>query len=200
MAKAGAKSGVVEEKQRRQLGRVAVGRRRKVRLAARQRPMVPRTDLLAYVATEDPIAQRRPQVRRDGTGQLDGQIADAAAGVELPGIDQRAGGTSVEARPAGPAVARLDRRVVAQRFGRQQCGEKEPASQPPVQEQGVLADPSQAGQLGELPLQERRRVDHPADPGPRHELAMEVGQSMQLGVEQVVVVVAQGVAGDISLA
>src|SRR2546426_6271729 len=54
------------------------GRRR--RLPRRGRVTVPRTDLLADVAAEEPVADRRVELVPDTPAVLDRQVGDAAAG------------------------------------------------------------------------------------------------------------------------
>ena len=74
--------------------------------------------------------------------------------------------------------------------------QKEPASLRAIQQQRVLADPAQAGQLGELALQQRRRVDHAADGCLGSQPAVKRGERLKPLVDAVVVVQAPGVARD----
>ena len=55
--------------------------------------VVDRARLLAEIAAERPCAHQRAQLLRDGAPMLDGQIRDAAPGVDDPGRDDRTGGT-----------------------------------------------------------------------------------------------------------
>src|SRR5262249_35045334 len=57
-------------------------------LGPRRRLAVPRTDVLADVAAEEPVADPLPKLGRDGTFQLDGEVTDAAAGIELVGAGE----------------------------------------------------------------------------------------------------------------
>ncbi len=63
----------------------------------------------------------------------------------------------------------------------QQRSQEREASQPAVDEHGVLADPAQAGQAGEITLQERRGVDH----GPAANLGTFATQPGQQGFKLV---------------
>ena len=99
--------------------------------------------------------------------------------------------------PQWPVVSRF---VVDERFAGEQGGQQEPTSQLPVQEQGVLADPAQAGQLGELAFQERGRIDHAANRRRGRQLAMKVGQGVQPLADHVVIVGPPGISGDPALA
>ena len=72
--------------------------------------IVPRATELAVVAAIDAIADQWPQFGRDGSRQLDGQLGNAQAGIDLIGRDDGGGRAGVEAAPAGSAVL-ADRRV-----------------------------------------------------------------------------------------
>src|SRR5690242_1756182 len=58
---------------------------REVGLGRGLRPLVPGAHELAVVAAVDAVAHRRPQLFRNGSVVLDGEIGDAAACVELVG-------------------------------------------------------------------------------------------------------------------
>ena len=62
------------------------------------------THVLADVAAEDVRCRRAPQLARDGAGQLDGEVRDAAACIEHARVDERAGRARVEAGGTGPAA------------------------------------------------------------------------------------------------
>ena len=53
---------------------------------------VPWTDGQAIVATVDPVANGRAQFDRDGAFELDGEVRDAAPGIELEGSPDGRGG------------------------------------------------------------------------------------------------------------
>ena len=69
-------------------------------------PPVPRADVLADVAAEDVAPHAVPALLGDGALDLDGQVADAARGVEDVGGREGAGGTRVQAGGAAPAHVR----------------------------------------------------------------------------------------------
>ena len=70
---------------------------------------IPRTNFLADVAAEDPVAEAGPQGRLDGAVVFDREGTDAAGGVEHPRPDEGLRGTGVEAGRARAAVIDLER-------------------------------------------------------------------------------------------
>ena len=127
---------------------------------------------------------------------LDRQIADAPPRVEPMRLKQGPGRAGVETSPACPARIGLQRRVISQRFAGEQGRQDEPTPQPLVDEHRVLADPAQAGQPGEFPLQQRRGVGHASDAGLGGQTAMKIGQLPQAGTQEVVIIGAPGASGD----
>src|SRR5438128_8212566 len=77
--------------------------RQRVRVG-RRRPSIDRADLLAQIATEDPVADQGPDGEWDDTAVFDGPEGNAAAIVEDAGRDQGSGGTHAPAGVASPAV------------------------------------------------------------------------------------------------
>ena len=120
-----------------QCGRVEPMARIEIRFRAGAGEAVPRTHELAVVASEDAVADQRAQGRRDSAVQLDGEIRDAQARVELVGGDDRPGRACVDAGAAGSAVVRR-RRVHLQRQVGVELSEKEPGAGPLVDEVRVL--------------------------------------------------------------
>ena len=81
------------------------------------RELVPGADGQAIVAAEDPVADARPQLRRDMALVLDGQVGDAAPRIEPIGRRKGVGRADVEAAPAGAATVRpRARRPAARRW------------------------------------------------------------------------------------
>src|SRR5215470_4671679 len=73
---------------------------------------VPRAHELTVIASEDAVADRGTQLNRDGTVVLDGEVGDAAAGIELVRRDDGARRAGRDACLAGAAVrarGRVDR-------------------------------------------------------------------------------------------
>ena len=140
------------------------------RFRGRRRAAIPRARLLAGVATEEPIAARRPKLRRNRAAQLDREVADALPRIEAVWLDQCAGRTGIEARAARAATVGHTWLIVRHLFGAQQGSQEKPTAEPLVDQHGVLADPAQAGQLAKLPFQAAgpcrpRRGPRPQAPG-----------------------------------
>ncbi len=157
---------------------------------------VPGTDLLADVAAEDPVAHLRPELLGDRPLQLDGQVGDAAAGVQLPGAADGVGGAGLDAAGAAPAAIGLEGFVRRQLQGGEQLAQQQPGAQLRVDEDRVLAEPADPGPPGVLPLQDRAVVDVRLHVGLRVQLPDRGRQLVQLLLEGGVVVSAPGVAGD----
>ena len=97
-------------------------------LAAGFERVIPRANILADVAAEEPIANARAQIGGNRVAKLDRQIADAARGIEDVGLRKRIRGTGIEARPARAAMIGLVRRVVIQFDIGQQRRQEEPTA------------------------------------------------------------------------
>ncbi len=132
---------------------------------------VPGADVLADVAAIDPAVKLRRGRIGHHPAMLDRPVTDAAPGVELVRSYERFGRTSVEAARARSAVIGFVRPVVSELDVDEQSAQKREAPETPADEHRVLADPAQAGQPGEVTLQEWSRVDdaptaRPRDLGP----------------------------------
>jgi len=95
------------------------------RQVAHERLAVVGADVLADVAAEDVAAHGSAEVLRDGAAELDGEVGDAAAGVEEVGLDQGFSGAGVEAEGAGAAAVGLGRGGFEFQVGDEQPEEKE---------------------------------------------------------------------------
>src|SRR6185437_4977308 len=89
---------------------------------------------------------------------LDGEIGDAARGIEAIGRGERRGRADIEAAPALAAVIPV-RRVRRQVEGEIDLAEKEPGAELARDEVGVLALPAEPGRFGERLFHDRRGVD-----------------------------------------
>src|ERR1035437_6391062 len=69
-----------------------------------QRAVIPWTNILANVATENIAANRRPKLLRNRASQFDVEIRYAARRVHHIGLRQGSGGTSFDAVRAGAAA------------------------------------------------------------------------------------------------
>src|SRR5690625_240140 len=157
---------------------------------------VPGADELAVVAAEDAVADRGPQLLRDGAFVFDGEVGDAAAGVEAVGRGDGPGGADVDA--AGAAAAVGGRRLVhRQREIKVDLAEEEPRAPVAIDEAGVLADPAQAGVAGEGALEHRRGIDEDAEAEGADLLGDLRRQLLQPVAHELVVVPPQGITGDV---
>src|SRR5206468_5784245 len=73
---------------------------------------IPRAYREAIVAAVDAVAQRLAELLGDGPIMLDGEIGDAAPGIDPVRSGERLRRTRVEAAPAGPAMLSVIRRGV----------------------------------------------------------------------------------------
>src|SRR3990172_3282958 len=128
-----------------------------IRLARRLREPVPRADKLAVVAAEDAIADERAQLLGDRPAQLNGEVGNAAARVEIVRRDDRAGRTDIHAGAAGAAVI-FDRYLDRQRQVGIYLAQKKPRTRAAVDQTGVFADPAEARLRGEWLFQHRGAV------------------------------------------
>ena len=168
-------------------------------VGARRRPAVPRTDVLADVAAEHLLANRRPPFLGDRALLLDRQIRQAARGVDDVRLDDRAGRTCLEAARARAAL--IDAGLVGREIEvREDLRQQEPGTQPRVDEARVLADPAEPGLLGEHALLHGTVVHAGKRLETRRAGTVRVGhplhQRAQPRAHHLVVVVAPGVARD----
>src|SRR5579859_2657224 len=118
---------------------------------------VPWTDILADIAAEDVVPDAGTHFCRDLPAFFDGQIRNAARGIELVGLNQRVRGTRLNAaRAASAAVRRRQVRLKIERG--QNHAQENPRAQLLVEDAGVLADPADAGVFGIDALDQRSGV------------------------------------------
>src|SRR5206468_168636 len=167
------------------------------RFTRRRGEAIPRADLLAHVAAEDPVADERPQIARDRALELDREVGDAEPSVELVGRDDRAGRAGRDAAGARAAALTRERGVGIERPVHEDLAEQEPRAEPLRQHSGVLADPAEARALGPAALEDRSRVAVPqgARAGQSHP-ADEALERAEPVAHHAVVVLARGVARD----
>src|ERR1035437_3256295 len=142
-----------------QPGQSACGKRR---LFGHRRAAVPRTNLLADVASEDVPAHPVAMLLRNRASQLDREVRNAAPRIQrpLPFTIQydRFRRTRVDASRARPAaVRRWTARLQLQR--RHDLAQKKPRPQRLMNQARILPDPSQARLSRVTSFQQRRRID-----------------------------------------
>src|SRR5690606_29353765 len=104
-----AKAGIVELRQVGEARRGELGPWREGGLPRALRELVPGTDGQAVVAAIDAVADGGAIGAGDRALMLDGEVGDAAAGIELVGRGKGGGRADVEAAPASPAMVLLRR-------------------------------------------------------------------------------------------
>ena len=172
--------------------------RHEIPLAARLREAVPRAHQLAVVAAEDTVADGCAHLPGDAALQLDGEVRDAAARVELPGAGEGLCGADIEAGAAAAAVGGVEGRVGRQRDVGVDLAQEKPRPGLGVDEQRVLADPAQTGFLCEPALQHRSAVDEGPQGGVRAHRADALREFGEAVAENLVIVAAQRVAGHVA--
>src|SRR5688572_15562666 len=164
--------------------------------ARRSRELVPRAEELAIVAAEDSVADGLAQRLRYRTAQLDREIRDAAAGIELVRSDDRLRGADVEAGAAGPAVVGHGH-VRRQRQVGVELAEQEPRSVA-IEQIRVLADPPKACIASERLLEHGRAVDEDAIAELPDALRDGIRQALQARAQHLVIVAAERVTGHVA--
>src|SRR4029077_1050807 len=119
---------------------------------------VPRARLLADVASEDPVLERRAQLDRDRAPVLDRQVREAAARIHRVAGTKRAGRTGGVAARAAAAVGGGRGHGVEREVG-EELGEEEVGSRLAVEDERVLADPPEPGPHRPFALEDRPGVD-----------------------------------------
>src|SRR6185295_15253523 len=98
VAKACSKGCFVQLEQVRQINAVYAVKRLKLGLVGARCFMIPRANILADVAAEQPFAHAATQLKRNRISQFDCQITDALSRIEHVRIYERLRRTSIEAR------------------------------------------------------------------------------------------------------
>ena len=192
--KLGAEGGFVEdgEVRERRRGKIVAGLQ--FHLAGRLRELVPRADGEAIVAAIDAVAHGGAEFARDRAGMLDGEIGDAAAGIEAVGRREGLGRADIEAGLAGAAMVGLGRVRRQGRLG-QDGAEEEPRAELPADQIGVLALPADTGGGGQRFLHQRGGIDENLHI--RLRIGGEApGDTLELALDEVVIVAMAGIDGD----
>ncbi len=124
----------------------------------RRKAQIPGTDIVADIAPERPAVDLAGQFGGNLLLVLDREVGDALGGVEDVGLDKGVGGAGVEALGATAAVVGGEGRIDGQRQVGEDAADDEPGADAGAEEHRVLADPAEAGALGEFPLGDRASV------------------------------------------
>ncbi len=158
--------------------------------------LVPRTDRQAVVAAIDAVAHGGAVGQRPWRPELDRQVRQAFARVQLVGRDKGLGRADVEAGRARAAMIDLGR-IGSDHLFRQDDAEKQPRTEVARHQVGMLALPAQPGQLPQRLFHQRRGVDEDLDVAAgfrRHP----PGQQFQLALDDFVIIVATGIDRDVA--
>ncbi len=154
---------------------------------------IPGADQLAIVASIDAIAEGGAQFHRNRALQFDGEVGNAAPGVELPGRGDGAGRAGGHARRTGSAV-RAGRLIDRQLQIGIDLAEEEVRAGLARDQIGVLADPAQSGVARQGFLEYRRAVGVDAMAVRAGQGGQEIRQLLQGLAHEPVVVAAERVA------
>lgn len=175
-----------------------IGARGEGGLAGLAGPFIPWADIEAIVAAEEVVADESAVLERNGALVLDGEVADALAGVELVGGGDGPGGAGVYTAGAGAAAVGGRVLVGRKREGSEDKAEEEPLAVALVEEDGIFALPAEAGLLGDGAFEEGAGIDVGAIDGTV--LAEGIADPLQFFEEDLVVILAEGVFGDAAAA
>jgi hypothetical protein len=120
-------------------------------------------DILADVAADEiaGLAHRLVEVFVNGRAVFEGEVADAFGGIEAVG-GKGLGGAGVEAAAAGATVIG-DRGIGFEIKGEDEFTDQKPRAVTGVDEEGVFADPAEAGGGGEVTFEDGAGVAVGAD-------------------------------------
>ena len=93
---------------------------------------------------------------------LNGQVGDAASGIQCPVRQDALRRAGVDAAGARAAVVGFERRIRLERISKQDFGQQEIGSVLRVDQAGVFADPAQTGAHGEVAFQQGTGIRVPA--------------------------------------
>ncbi len=155
---------------------------------------VVRADFLADVASDEAVSEGAVEGGVDGLASLDGEVRDAAGSIDVVGGD-RGGRAGVDATGARAAAIGEGWRGWPEVEGGEEASQDEPTTEVGVDEERVLADPPEAGALGEFPLGDRGGVGEDSSEGGWEAGAKFVGEGVEAACDDAVVVASAGIAG-----
>ena len=166
----------------------------KIRMRRVAREFVPWAHQLAVIAAVDAISQRGAQRRRNRALELDRQVGNAAARIELIRAPRSLRSGRPECRPRNCRNGRRAGVSGRQRQVGEYLADEEPRAGVAGDQVGVLADPAQPGIARQRLLEHRRTVDE-------HPIAVRAGdrghcrrQLPQCAAHDLVIVAAERVA------
>lgn len=168
-----------------------------VALPGRSGKAIPWTNDLAVITAKHPVADQRAQFFRDSVLQLDRQVGNAAAGIQLVGADKGVRGADIQTGGAFSAVFGGVRWIDRQRQVDEQLAQEEITASLAVEHEGVLADPAEAGLFGDGFFQYRGAVDKGAVTERADDRLDFFCQLLHAFTDQFVVIAAQRITRDV---
>src|SRR5262245_34837644 len=139
------------------------------------RKSVPRADFQPYIASVNPVPNRGPELLRNRSLQLNSEVRNAAAGIQLERRRNRLRWACLDAARA-TAAAILFRLIRRQFESGDDLRNKEPITERPADQVGVFACEAESRALRQVTFQQRPGIDIPQALGSRtakriHELS-----------------------------
>ncbi len=158
---------------------------------------IPGTGQLAVVTAENPVADQGAKRRGDRPAVFNGEIGDAAAGIEVVGGTDRPGRADIEAPPTTATQWSL-RLAHRQRQIGINFTQEEPGPHVPIEQERVFSHPPQARLECQGLFQHRGTVAEDAITECADGLLQPSGQVLQALANQLVIIAPECVAGDVA--
>jgi len=151
--------------------------------------------MLTVVTAVYPVTHEWTKLLGNWAIQFDGEVGDAAPGIDLVGGDDGLGWAEIQAGAAVTAVI-AERFVDRQREIRIQLPEEKPGSGFAAQQVGMFADPAQAGFFSQRLLHHRCGIHESPVPEWASFLFNAPGKLLQACAHHLVVIASHGIAGN----
>src|SRR5262249_49778147 len=129
-----------------------IGTLSQIRILSEGRLAIPRTNILADIAPENPVAHTNAEIARYRTSQFNGQVTNAAPGVKLARARKCIRGAGVQTSCTGTTVLPVKRLIRLQLDIEQEGAKEKKGAQARMDQHGVLSEPSQARPAGKVTL------------------------------------------------
>ena len=159
-------------------------------------------DIETVIAAENTVPQFAAEFIRDriaGTGQFNGEVGNAAAGIDDVRLSDRTRGTGAHAQRTG--FTEIDGRLIGiQLHGRENFSQQQPGAEAGRDEIGMFADPAQSGLLRPRFFHDGAGVDVPARVSLRGQLTNARGQLFEPRAHHVMIILSPGIPRDSTMA
>src|SRR5688500_7818695 len=158
---------------------------------------IPGADHLANVASESPIADQRAQVGWDIVFEFDGEIRNAAFGIECAVGEDALSGAGGDAARACATMISDHRKVWFESQVKQDLGKQKVGALFWINETGVFADPPDAGALGEITFKDGTGIGVIAVPDRTSSLLLDkLNEFLHARGQNVMIVRTPGIGGN----